>query len=345
MRVLLVVAVGCALACGRTEVVREALVDVPLPDAGPVDAGRPRDGGVDAGQPDAGPVDAGFVPKPCITGTFTLSPAEPVVMLVLDRSGSMDLVFSNGVTRWDSLVASLRATLPAVNQTMQVGGLAFPTNSVDDCLVPDTSGVWPARGNVPLLISTLESIRPSGATPTADALRVASQVLRGRRAGNAARAMVLATDGAPTCGASPLDSTLQRLRQAASEGIPTWVIGIADEPVLRGALQQMAVAGSRPRPGPQGFYSAQSAAELQLAFSTIRDQVGACSFLTNSVPDARGSIVVTLDGVAVPQDDTGLRGWRWTDRENGELALVGSVCERAVARPASVVVTVGCGGP
>ncbi|MCU0698911.1 MAG: VWA domain-containing protein [Myxococcaceae bacterium] len=345
MRALLVVAAVVGLGCGRTEVVREATVDAPPVDAGAPDAGRPRDAGVDAGAPDAGPLDAGFVPKPCIAGTFTLSPAEPVVMLVLDRSGSMDLVFSNGVTRWDALVGSLRATLPAVNQTMQVGGLAFPTNTVDECLVPDTSGVWPSRGNVPLLLSTLESIRPSGATPTADALRVASQVLRGRRAGNAARAMVLATDGAPTCGSAPFDSTLVRLRQAASEGIPTYVIGIADQPSLRAALQQMAVAGQRPRPGPQGFYSAQSVAELQLAFGTIRDQVGACSFLTNSVPDARGTIVVTLDGVNVPQDDTGLRGWRWTDRENGELALVGSVCERAVARPASVIVTVACGGP
>ncbi|MCA2981440.1 MAG: VWA domain-containing protein, partial [Myxococcaceae bacterium] len=196
-----------AVSCGRTELAR---LDLPLPappdagpiDAGPFDAGVRPDAGVDAGV-DAGAIDAGFVPKPCITGTFTLGVAEPVVMLVLDRSGSMDLVLSQGVTRWDALVSSLRATLPAVNQTMQLGGLAFPPNTANDCVVPDTAGVWPARGNVPLLLSTLESIRPSGSTPTSEAIRVAAQVLRGRRTGTAARAMVLATDGAPTCTSQP----------------------------------------------------------------------------------------------------------------------------------------------
>jgi hypothetical protein len=339
---LLLVSVLLPLACGRTEVVRgEEPLPPPVIDAG-VDAGVRRDAGIDAGVRDAGPMDAGFVPKPCIVGTFTLSAAEPVVMLVLDRSGSMDAVFSGGVTRWESLVNSLRATLPSVNQTMQVGGLAFPTNTSDDCVVPDQSGVWPARGNVPLLLATLDSIRPSGSTPTADAIRVASQVLRGRRTGNAARAMVLATDGAPTCTPDPLQDTLRGLRQASSDGIPTYVVGIADQPFFRDALQQMAVAGSRPRPGAQGFYSAQSSAELQLAFTTIRDQVGRCSFLTNSVPNAGGSIVVTLDGVTLPLDTTGQRGWRWTDRDNGELALVGDACTTAIARPASVVVTVAC---
>lgn len=335
------------LACGRTELVRFESVVSPMvldagQDAGPRDAGT--DAGVDAGV-DAGPVDAGFVPKPCINGTFTLSPAEPVVMMVLDRSCSMDTVFANGVTRWEAVVSSLRTVLPSVDQQMQLGGLAYPTLETDPCTVPASSGIWPARGNVPLLLMNLASIRPTGSTPTTDALRVAGQVLRGRRAGNAARAMVLATDGQPTCTANPLADSLTELRQAATDGIPTYVIGIADDVTLQAALQQMSVAGSRPRPGPQGYYSAQSPAELQLAFSTIRDQVGACSFLTNSVPDMRGTIRVTFEGVEVPFDATGMNGWRWTDRENGEMALLGQVCSRAVARPSSLVVTVACSGP
>lgn len=337
-----------SLTCGRTEVVR---TDLPLPslsnDAG-VDGGR--DAGPDAGRPDAGvdagAMDAGFVPKPCIDGTFSLGPAEPVVMLVLDRSGSMDLRFQGTSSRWESLVASLRVTLPSVDQTMQVGGIAFPTNEVDPCDVPASSGIWPARGNVPLLLQNLSSIRPVGSTPTADAVKVAANVLRGRRAGNAARAMVLATDGEPTCGPTdPMQAALASLRQAAADGIPTYVVGIADGASLRNALEQMAIAGSRPRPGSQGFYSAQSAAELQLAFSTIRDQVGACSFLTNSVPDTRGTIRVTFQGIEVPPDTQGTTGWRWTDRDNGELALVGSICARAIAQPSGLVVTVACGGP
>lgn len=328
--------------CGRTEVVRFDL-PAPLPvDAG-TDAGRRVDAGVDAGF-DAGLVDAGFVPKPCIDGTFSLSPAEPVVMMVLDRSCSMDTFISPTQTRWEAVVSSLQATLPQVDQTMQLGGLAFPSNNTDPCTVPSVAGIWPARGNVMLLLANLNSLRPDGPTPTQSALQVASQVLRGRRAGNAARAMVLATDGDPTCTADPLGDTLAELRRAAADGIPTYVIGIADDLALRAPLQAMSEAGSRPRPGAQGFYSAQSPADLQLAFRTIRDQVGACSFLTSSVPDRDGGIKVTFEGTEVPADDGGgMNGWRWTDRDNGELALLGPVCARAVARPSSLIITVSCG--
>lgn len=324
------------LACGRTEVVRLPLEPPPV-----VDAGLARDAGsADAG-PDAGRLDAGFVPRPCIDGTFTLSPAEPVVMLVLDRSGSMDTVFSGGVTRWSALVSSLRATLPGVDQSMQLGGLAFPPNVADSCTVPDVAGIWPSRGNVRQILSNLESIVPGGSTPTAEAVRVAAQILKGRRASNAARAIVLATDGAPSCEAG-LEGTLVRLRDAERDGIPTWVIGIADDPFLDRALRQMAISGGRARATPNEYYPAQSPEQLELAFRTIRDQVGACSFLTSSVPDARGTIRVTFDGVEVTHDERGLEGWRWTDRENGELSLVGTACERAVARPASLVATVAC---
>lgn len=341
MRWLLLLLPVVWFACGRTEVVTFE----PLPVV--VDAGRDagfRDAGVDAGIDagvDAG-LDAGFVPKPCIDGTFSLSPAEPVVMMVLDRSCSMDALISPTQTRWEALVASLQATLPQVDQRMQLGGLAFPSSNTDACIVPSVAGIWPARGNVPLLLSNLGALTPSGPTPTQSALNVASQVLRGRRAGNSARALVLATDGEPTCTSSPLDDVLLELRRAATDGIPTYVIGIADDATLRPSLQAMAVAGSRPRPGAQAFYSAQSPAELQLAFRTVRDQVGACSFLTSSVPDGDGGIRVTFEGAELPVDVNGSGGWRWTDRENGELALVGAVCSRAVAQPSSLVVTVSC---
>ncbi len=222
-------------------------------------------------------------------------------------------------------------------------GVRVPALTSDLCVVPSISGVWPARGNVSLLLSSLRSLRPEGPTPTESALSVASQVLRARRAGNSARAMVLATDGAPTCTANPLAGSLSELRRAAADGSPTCVIGVADDAALRAPLQAMAEAGSRPRSSPQGFYSAQSPADLQLAFRTIRDQVGSCSFLTSSVPDGDGGIRVTFEGAEVASDDGGLSGWRWTDRENGELALLGPVCARAVARPSSLIVTVSCG--
>jgi hypothetical protein len=331
------------LACGRTETTRAPHVFQAFD--GGIDAGRDsgpasaRDAGIDGG------TDGG--PKPCITGDFRISPAEPVVMLVLDRSGSMRAALAPGIGKWDALRASLDATLPAVNQTMQLGGLFFPIDGFE-CEVPAVAGVRPARGNVPLLLSTLAQTEPLGGTPTQQALTVAANILRSRRTGSTARAIVLATDGEPTCsdsGDSPFNETVAALGSAQTDGIPTFVIGVqtASSPGLATQLTAFARAGGRPRVTPPLFYSAESPAELQQAFTTIRNQVAACSFLTDSVPNTDRGIRVAFAGQTVPYDETGVEGWRWTDRSNGELVLVGQACSTAIARPSALQVRVDCG--
>lgn len=310
-----------------------------------VDAGLSSDGSVaDAGVVDAGVPDAGFVPRPCIAGTFTIFPAEPVVMLVLDRSSSMAVPISSTQTRWEAVVSSLLATLPAHEATMQIGGVAFPNlaNNADSCGGADL--IRPDRNNARRFISTVTNRRPEGETPTARAVLYATEELRRRRASNVARAIVLATDGEPGCTPNPLVGVVFVLEQSVAAGVPTWVVGLTGDAGVESSLNAMAVAGSRPLAGARAFYSAQSEAELELAFSAIRDQVRSCSFLTESVPDRDGGITVSFAGAEVPlATDGGVNGWRWTDRENGELALLGSVCAQAVAAPSSVVVTVTCG--
>ena len=313
------------------------------PDAGgTVDAGSLPDAGVDAGV-DAGARDAGFVPRPCIAGTFTAFPAEPVVMLVLDRSSSMGVAFSATQTRWEAVLASLVATLPGQDATMQLGGVAFPNlaENAPACTVP--LPMEPERSNARRFISSVANRQPEGETPTTAAVLVATEVLRRRRASNVARAIVLATDGEPTCTPNPVTVLVQYLEQSAAAGIPTWVVGLTGDPALEASLNAMARAGSRPLSGGRAFYAAQSAVELEAAFAAIRDQVRACSFLTESVPDRDGGISVSFGGAEVPSDDGGMSGWRWTDRENGEFALLGSSCTQAITNPSNVVVTVSCG--
>lgn len=308
------------------------------PDAGTVDAGAAPDAGVDAGARDAG-----FVPRPCIAGTFTAFPAEPVVMLLLDRSSSMGVAFSATQTRWEAVLSSLVATLPAQDATMQIGGVAFPNlgENAPACRVPQP--MEPSRGNARRFISSVANRQPEGETPTTAAVILATGVLRKRRASNVARAMVLATDGEPTCTASPVTALVDYLERSAAAGIPTWVVGLTGDPALETSLNAMARAGSRPLSGGRAFYAAQSATELEAAFAAIRDQVSACSFLTESVPDRDGGITISFGGVEVPSDDGGVSGWRWTDRENGEFAFLGASCTQAIANPSSVVVTVSCG--
>lgn len=342
---------GAVVSCGRSDVLR---FDPPEVDAG-FDAGP--DGGFDAGFDaglDAG-VDAG---KPCLEGRFTLTPAVPVVVLVLDSSGSMDEAFVGASSKWDALVSSLRMTLPAVDRTMELGLLLFPVSRQQTCssfVVPNPA---PATGQVSTILSTLSRTMPAGGTPTADAIQAATASLLTRRTASAARALVLATDGVPNCNSSLTpatclclmppcssltcvdeDRSVLRVSNALDAGIPTYVIGIESPgQTFTGILDRLAVAGGRPKSGgPERYYSASSAAELSQAFSTIRDQVGRCAYLTSSVPNATGSIRVEIDGQVVPLD-----GWAWTDRPNGELAFLGRTCDQAVAaRRLEVVVACG----
>lgn len=354
---------GAALAtftCGRTELVRFEVLPPAPPDAGR-DAGL--DGGRDAGI-DAG-LDAGFDAgtKPCIEGRFVLAPATPVVVLVLDKSGSMNEALPGAVSKWAALRTSLRATLPAVDQSMQLGLLLYPVSPQQACSSFVRPNPEPALGNVATILQTLDATTPAGGTPTADAIQAAMTSLQDRRTASTARAIVVATDGVPNCNfaldprsclcAQPLclaaecvddDRSVARVVAAADAGIPTYVIGI-ERPgdFFTAVLDRMAVAGGRPLPGSIKYYSATSAAELSQAFSSIRDQVARCTFLTSSVPNATGSIRVEAAGAVVPFDPTGLTGWNWTDRPNGELVFRGATCAQLMGTMQRLEAIVACG--
>lgn len=350
----LVLIVVTWVACGRTEPVRYEL----LP--GPMDAGR--DAGPDAGL-DAG-VDAGE--KPCIDGRFPLNPATPVVVLALDKSGSMSQDFTGAASKWEALRATLRTTLPSVDRTMELGLLLYPVSDEQACSSFSRPSPEPAVGQVSQILMTLDAIEPSGGTPTADAVFAATNSLLSRRTASTARAIVLATDGLPNCNGSndprtcrcppPMmacrsidcvddDRTVSRITAAADAGIPTYVVGIETlGSTFETSLDRMAIAGGRPRPpGGKRYYAASSGPELQQAFTTIRDQVARCTFLTASVPNATGSIRVESNGLVLPFDPSGMEGWNWTDRANGELVFRGMTCAQVMVGNPRLEAVVACG--
>ncbi len=348
---LLLVLLG-VYGCGRGTPLRYPLVDV--------------DAGVDGGLEDGG--------VPCIPGVVTLTRARATVLFVLDRSGSMNDPFGD-TSKWGALGRGLNQSLPGVDQTMAVGAYLFPsTTSLDTCAVRSTAELSPALGNVDNLVNLFRTYSPRGGTPTADALPQAAAVLNRIRAARSARALVLATDGAPGCNrtldantcvctlpSSPLQPspcignpgnclddvrTIAALDAITASGLPTWVIGIqnASDAVFIDVLNRMAVAGGKPRATSPRFYPANSPSQLTQALTTIRDQVGSCTFLTTSVPDAQGDIRVILNGREVPEDPTGQEGWSWADRSNGELVFAGVACVEA-STLAVVTANVGCSGP
>ncbi len=341
IRVLAIVAVafGITLGCGRTEPLRN------LEDGGFVDV-TDDDAGLLA--PDAGPPPV----VGCMTGHIPLRKATPTVMFVLDRSGSMNNRLGQG-TRWQALTSALGAALPSIASEMEVGALFYPAVGADrSCSLEKAVTIVPALHRVEVVHAQMLSTAPAGQTPTAEAVRKAGALLSSVRAATSARALVLATDGAPNCNAalSPrtcvcanptgavcrnaqncLDdtrtvSTVTSLKEA---GLPTYVIGIQDgnDPLFIATLNAIAIAGGRARPDrTQAYYAATSEAEIEAALVVIRNQVGGCVFLTTSVPDTKGSIAVVVNDQVIEPADGGVNGWVWGNQANGEIAIIGSAC-------------------
>jgi hypothetical protein len=317
------------------------------------------------------PPDANLTTLSCSPGSITLVKADPTVMFVLDRSGSMggQLGTTNGnQSRWQILTAALTSALPPVNLTMEVGALLFPTGSGGrnqmSCNVASTPDLEPELLNVPILLALMLDNTPAGETPTSDALNSAATALGNVRAATNARALVLATDGAPNCNAM-LDPSTCRCANATNDracsnstmcldatrtvdtiasieerGIPTFVIGIetGGDADFTDVLNDMATAGGRPQSGAQKYYAGDSEADLTSALVAIRNQVGACTFLTTSVPSADGTITVVVDGTTIPFDATATNGWAWADKPNGQIIFAGDACALVTSTSSPTVV-------
>jgi hypothetical protein len=338
------------------------------------------DATVDGGMVDAN--DDG--PIQCIPGQFTFELALTQLMFVVDRSGSMRFTVdgvedaSRSKWRWTLLQNALRKTITPFDNEIAMGAKFFPEvmtpadlrNAERSCRSETGVGFAPSRGNAKTILDVFDTTEPRGGTPTSEAVRLAAQFLGQRR--SVANAIVLATDGAPNCNGdldtdtctctstspctgsvgrfSCLDEvrTVETIRSIADvQKVPVYVIGIGstESPEFLQVLDDMAVAGGRPRPTTPRHYNAQSENDLTLALTTIRDTVAKCTYLSPSAPNDPNKITVRIDGAVIPRDQTKTNGWDWVDQGFGELAFFGDACTKARGSsglPATVSGVVSC---
>ncbi len=282
--------------------------------------------------------------------------------------------------RWTILQNALRRTITTFDDQIAMGAKFFPevlnpsdlADSQRSCRTDTGVGIAPARGNAQAILGVFDSTQPRGGTPTSEAIRSAATFLTHTR--SIARTIVLATDGAPNCNGdldartcictatsdcdvnpsrgrySCLDDgrTVTVIRDAAEkQRIPVYVIGIGstERPEFLQVLDDMAIAGGRPRPTAPRHYNVQSENDLTNALETIRDTVSKCTYLTPSSPNDPNKITVEIDGVSIPRDQTKTNGWDWVDQSFGELAFFGDACTTAQGSggpPAIVTGVVSC---
>lgn len=171
------------------------------------------------------------------------------VMVVLDKSSSMQTGSIAGATKWSIAVNGLDEVLGAYQSRAEFGLMTFPRGG--EC-GPGGVDVAPAMGNRSAILGALGTPPPTGGnwTPMAQTLEAAAAE-PSLAAAAGARHVVLITDGWQWC--SPYDPGTRFDGTAAIEslnaaGVTTWIVGFGAE-VDALALNRMAVAANTARPG------------------------------------------------------------------------------------------------
>ncbi len=328
-------------------------LDLRSPDAGPrMDAAPPdagSDGGFDAGL-DAG-FDGGIV---CVPGNIRLNASRVEVVFVIDRSGSMNADFAGGParpleSRWEILEASLSGALDTFDDTIGVGAKFFPTQTIrateGPCDVFGGLEVPIGPGRAPGIISQFGRYNPNGGTPVGPAVRAALDALLERSDEDSAQFIVVATDGAPTCGPDPVGDATAVIGEAHEMyGVDVYVLGIASTAPEVDLLDRMAVIGGRARPASEGsrFYDASDPMLLDALLSSIARDLVQCVFRVPIPPGDDDVIEVFVSGDLVARDESRESGWDWTSDRRSQLSLFGAACERAIASGGRVRADITC---
>jgi uncharacterized protein (TIGR03382 family) len=208
------------------------------------------------------------------------------VMVVLDKSSSMQTGTINGSTKWSIAVDGLGQVLNAYETKAEFGLMTFPRPN--QCS-PGGLEVAPGLSNRAAILGALATPPPAAGsyTPMAQTLEVAAQEPSLQSAAGA-RHVVLITDGWQYC--SPYDPTTRFDGVAAAaalqaQGVTVWVVGFGAE-VDVAALNQMAVAANTAKPGcnaanvdasapDQCYFQVDNASELVTALTAIAGTISA----------------------------------------------------------------------
>jgi hypothetical protein len=282
----------------------------------------------------------------------------PDILIVLDRSGSMDPSQNGGVDRWGGSRDGVKAITEALDTTINFGLMTFPSD--EECGTGTVNvPVGPQAASA--IAQTLDPMDPNGATPTRVSLEAAKDALLAITSGpdEVARPkyVLLVTDGAPNCeeGSMPpipdtsvcftapdplqcitdlfamaanavdqaaVDATVAAIQELAAEGVKTYVIGYSTQnvPNLAAALDEMAAAGNT---GDTQHRPVENRDNLVQEFEEIAGVAVSCEFVLDEAVDDPSKVLVTLDGEKLTVNEPD--GWT-ISADNRKVTVQGSAC-------------------
>lgn len=297
--------------------------------------------------PDVG--DAPADDTTCASFTLATTRVTPNVVIIVDRSGSMNLEFDGGRSRWEVLEDALYARpggLVADLEDVVRFGVVMYSEDPDFGSCPDLS-TSPARiSNYDTLAAQFATSSPGGNTPTGQAIEAvlaAIDFLAPVRTDPTV--IVLATDGEPATCEDGTDIDAGRLRTIAAAtaaydvGIETYVVSVGTEIAME-HLQAVANAGvgSTPSDPDAPFWVATSAAGLHDALDTIVSGVVSCEveLVGEITPELACLGTVTL-GTDELECET-----EWRAVDSTHIEILGDACERLRGSTDALVGTFPC---
>jgi hypothetical protein len=312
-----------------------------LPDAGkPSKGDDPKPTPAPAPAPAPVPVDMGPDDTSCGGMQFALQQIPPNVMLVLDRSGSMNESIGGGsaTTKWSDLKSAIQSLVTNYDSQIRLGASIFSSDG--NCGAGNITPMAPNNGST--VMSQVNAGGPGGNTPTAATLdKVRTQGMLGDPTRD--NVVVLATDGLPNCGDVDVAGKIDAL-YALNPPVKTYVIGVGDgtasDPML---LNAWADAGHTARMGATHYYQANSPTDLKSAFDAIVSGIVSCTFkMSQPAPDP-SQLYVWSNGTPVSMDPA--NGFTYDDMAQS-VTLHGTSCDALKANPnTKIQVVYGCPAP
>ncbi|MBI5501790.1 MAG: hypothetical protein HY907_16220 [Deltaproteobacteria bacterium] len=295
------------------------------------------------------------VPGGCGGTEFTTTRLPPNMMIVLDRSGSMDGDV-DGRTRWDVAKEAIAEATFAFDDQIRFGLTTYSACRPGGCspgeiVVPiaDYNAVAIDEFLAPLLgRGSLRGIPPNYLCDSGNPETSTGRTLL-RLVGEPSlldplrdNSVLLVTDGQESgdCTSGGENGPAGAAALLGQDPpVRTYVVGFSRD-VDAGQLTAVAEAG-----GTDRYYQADSAADLITALEEIAGREVTCDFrLEGDVPDpAEIYVYFNDDPAGIPTDIAD--GWSY-DESTGRLEFHGAACDRILAGEVSDIdVVYGCPGP
>jgi hypothetical protein len=320
--------------------------------------GNPGSGNTGVGLQTGGGGDVGMTGGNCGQASVPIEAVPPDVLIVEDKSGSMD-EDDNGSncnggscganSKWSQMVSAVSSVVTSTDTQINWGLKFFSDDNACDASHPPVVAVGSGAGMS--IARQFQMTSPNGNTPTRDAVATGAAYLAGLTDNNP-KYMLLATDGLPNCpvGCAGMSRPMGNCTQtdnpsedmAATQaiadalsmhGIKTFVIGVGNVSTAQNTLNNFAMAGGLPQSGAAtSYYAATDPQALENALTALVGAVFSCTVSLAGAPAGVTNVKVSAadqsmggKNIAIAQDPA--NGWSF-DANHQNILLNGDSCNK-----------------